>query len=77
MGLVSKLIILFLYSTGSLKIITNRYKCFFSLYNIPNCFTILGIMWFLIILLSTIALNCLSRYLTLKLKCLLIVPLRV
>ena len=36
MGPVSKLIIPFLYSTNSPKIITNRYRCFFSLYNIPN-----------------------------------------
>ena len=40
MGPISKLIILSLYSTGSLKIVTNKYKCSFSLYNIPNYFTI-------------------------------------
>ena len=77
MGFVSKLIILFLYNISSPKIITNGYKYSFSLYSIPNCFTVLGAMWFLITLLSTIALNYLSRHLTFKLKCLLIVPLRV
>ena len=76
-GPISKLIILFLYSTSSPKIITNGYRCSFSLYSIPNHFTVLGIIWFLITPLSTIALNCLLRYLTPKSKCLLIVPLRV
>ena len=77
MSPVFKLIIPFLYSTGSLEIVTNRYKYFFFLYSIPNHSTVLGVMWFLITLLSTIALNCLSYHLTFKLKCLLIVPLRV
>ena len=77
MGFVFKLIILSLYSTGSSKIAINGYKCSFSLYSIPNYFTVLGVIWFLIILLSTIALNCLLYYLTLKFKCLLIVFLRV
>ena len=36
MGLISKLIILSLYSTSFSKIVTNRYRCSFSLYNIPN-----------------------------------------
>ena len=76
MGFIFKLIILFLYSTSSSKIITNGYKCFF-LYNISNHSTILGIIWFLITLLSTITLNCLSRYLTFRSKYLLIVSLRV
>ena len=77
MGPISKLIIPSLYSTGFPKIVINGYRCSFSLYNIPNRFTVLGVMWFLITLLSTIALNCLSRHLTLKFKYLLIVPLRV
>ena len=77
MGPVFKLIILFLYSTSSPKIIINKYGYFFSLYSIPNRFTILGIIWFLITLLSTITLNCLLRYLTFRLKYLLIIPLRV
>ena len=37
MGPVFKLIILFLYSTGSPKIVTNGYRYSFPLYNIPNC----------------------------------------
>ena len=37
---IFKLIILSLYSTSSPKIITNRYKYFFSLYSIPNYSTI-------------------------------------
>ena len=65
MGFISKLIILFLYSTGSPKIITNRYRCFFSLYSIPNRSTVSSAMWFLVTLLSIIALNCLSCHLTL------------
>ena len=77
MGPVSKLIILFLYSTSSPKIITNGYKCFLSLYSMPNYSTVLGTIWFLITLLFTIALNCLSRHLIFKLKCLPIIPLRV
>ena len=77
MGPIFKLIILFLYSTGSPKIIINGYKYSFSLYSIPNYFTILGIIWFLITPLSTIALNCLLCYLTLKSKYLLIVSFRV
>ena len=40
MGLISKLIIPSLYSTSSPKIIINGYRCFFSLYSIPNRFTI-------------------------------------
>ena len=76
-GFISKLIILFLYSTSSLKIIINGYKYSFSLYSISNYFTILGAMWFLITLLFTITLNCLSRHLTFKFIYLLIVPLRV
>ena len=77
MGPVFKLIILFLYSTSFSKIITNKYRCFFSLYSISNYFTILGVMWFLITLLFTIALNCLLYHLTLKFKYLPIVLLRV
>ena len=77
MGSVSKLIIPSLYSTGSPEIITNGYKYFFFLYSIPNCFTILGVMWFLVTLLSIIALNYLSCHLTFKSKYLLIVSLRV
>ena len=77
MGPVSKLIILFLYSTGSPKIIINGYRYSFSLYSISNCFTILGIIWFLITLLSTITLNYLLRHLTFMSKYLPIVPLRV
>ena len=77
MGPVSKLIIPSLYSTNSSKIIINKYRCSFFLYSIPNYSTIWGAMWFLITLLFTIALNYLSRYLTLKSKYLLIVPLRV
>ena len=77
MGPIFKLIILSLYSTSSPEIITNGYRYSFSLYSIPNYFTILGVMWFLVTLLSIIALNCLSRYLTFKFKYLLIVPLRV
>ena len=77
MGPIFKLIILFLYNTGSPKIVINRYRYFFSLYSIPNHFTVLSVIWFLITPLSTIALNCLSRYLTFKFKYLLIVPLRV
>ena len=77
MGPVLKLIILFLYNTSFFKIVTNRYKYFFSLYSIPNRFTILGAIWLLVALLSTITLNCLSRYLIFMLKYLLIVFLRV
>ena len=77
MGPVSKLIILFLYSTSSPKIITNGYRCSFFLYSIFSRFTVSGIMWFLITLLFIIALNRLLYYLTLKLKYLLIVFLRV
>ena len=77
MGLVFKLIILSLYNTSSFKIIINGYRYYFSLYSISSRFTILGIIWFLVTLLSTITLNYLSRHLTLKLKYLLIVPLRV
>ena len=77
MGFVFKLIILFLYSTGSFKIVTNGYRYSFFLYSIFNRFTILGVMWFLIALPFTITLNCLLRYLTFRLKCLLIVSLRV
>ena len=77
MGPVFKLIILSLYSTSSPKIIINGYRYSFSLYNIPNCSAVLGVMWFLITLLSIIALNCLLYYLTFKFKCLLIIPLRV
>ena len=40
MGFVFKLIIPSLYSTSFPKIATNKYKCSFSLYNIPNYFTI-------------------------------------
>ena len=40
MGSISKLIIPSLYNTSSPKIITNRYKCFFSLYSIPNRSTV-------------------------------------
>ena len=77
MGPISKLIIPFLYSTGFPKIVTNGYRYSFFLYSIPNYSTILGIIWFLITLLSTIALNCLLRHLTFKSKYLLIVFLRV
>ena len=77
MGFISKLIILSLYNTSSPKIITNRYGYFFSLYSISNRFTVLGAIWFLITLLSIITLNYLSRHLTLKFKCLLLIPLRV
>ena len=77
MGSVFKLIILFLYNTGSPKIVTNGYRCFFSLYSIPNRFTVLGAMWFLITPLFTIVLNYLLCHLTFKFKYLLIVPLRV
>ena len=77
MGFISKLIILSLYSTSSSKIITNGYRCSFSLYSIPNRFTVSDAMWFLITLLSTIVLNCLSCHLTFKSKCLPIVPLKV
>ena len=76
MGLIFKLIIPFLYSTSSPKIITNGYK-FFYLYNIPNRSAIWGAMWFLVTLLFTIILNCLLYYLILKFKCLLIIILRV
>ena len=72
-GFIFKLIILSLYSTSSPKIITNGYRYSFSLYSIPNHFTILGIIWFLITLLFIIALNYLLYYLTLKLKYLPIV----
>ena len=68
---------LFLYNTSSPEIIINGYRYFFFLYSIPNYFIILGAMWFLVTLLSTIVLNCLSCYLIFKFKCLLIVPLRV
>ena len=71
-GPISKLIILFLYSTSSFKIVTNKYKYFFSLYSIPNYFIILGVIWFLITLLFIITLNYLSRYLIFKLKLLVI-----
>ena len=74
---VFKLIMSSLYSTSLPKIIINGYRYSFSLYSIPNYSIISGIMWFLVTLLSTITLNCLSRYLTLKLKYLLIVLLRV
>ena len=57
MDSISKLIILFSYSTSSPKIITNRYMYFFSLYSIPNYFTVLGIIQFLVTPLSAIALN--------------------
>ena len=77
MGLIFKLIILFLYGTSSPKIIINGYKYFFFLYNISNRFIVLGVIWFLVTLVSTITLNYLSRYLIFRLKCLLIVPLRV
>ena len=77
MGFISKLIILSLYSTSSPKIIANRYRFSFSLYNIPNYFTVLRTMWFLITLLSTITLNCLLYYLTFKSKYLLMVFLKV
>ena len=77
MGPVFKLIIPSLYNTSSFKIVINRYRCFFSLYSIPNYFTILGTIWFLITLLFTIALNYLLYHLTLKFKYLLIVLLRV
>ena len=59
MSPISKLIMPFLYSTNFLEIVTNRYRYSFSLYSISNRFTILGIIWFLITLLSTIILNCL------------------
>ena len=36
MGPIFKLIILSLYSTSSPKIVTNGYRCSFSLYSIPN-----------------------------------------
>ena len=77
MGPIFKLIILFLYNTDSPEIVTNEYRYFFSLYSIFNRFIILGVIWFLVTLLSSIALNCLLYYLTLKSKYLLIVPLRV
>ena len=77
MGSVFKLIILFLYSTNSSKIVINGYRCSFFLYSIPNYSTVWGIMWFLIALLSTIALNYLLCYLTLKSKYLPIVLLKV
>ena len=77
MGFIFKLIIPFLYSTGSFKIVINKYRYSFFLYSIFSRFTILGVIWFLVALLSTITLNCLSRYLTFKLKCLLIILLRV
>ena len=77
MGFVFKLIILFLYNTNSLEIVINGYRYSFFLYNIPNRFTIWGVIWFLITLLSIIALNCLLYYLIFKSKYLLIVSLRV
>ena len=49
----------------------------FFLYGIPNCSTTFSTIWFLIILLFTIILNCFVCYLTLKFKYLLIVSLRV
>ena len=73
MVFIFKLIILFLYNTSSFKIIINGYKYSFSQYSISNYFTILGVIWFLIILLSTIDLNCLLYYLIFKFKYLLIV----
>ena len=76
MGFIYKLIMPFLYSTGSLKIITNGYKYFFFLYSIFSRFIVLGVIWFLITLSFTIALNCLLYYLTFKYKYLPIVPLR-
>ena len=45
MGPVFKLIILSLYNTNSFKIITNRYGYFFFLYNIPNYFIVLGVIY--------------------------------
>ena len=77
MGPVFKLIILSLYSTSSPKIIINGYRYSFFLYSIFNYFTILGVIWFLVTLLSIIALNCLLRHLIFKSKCLLIIFLRV
>ena len=76
-GPIFKLIILFLYSTSFSKIVTNRYKYSFFLYSIFSCFTILGVIWFLITLQSIIVLNYLLCYLTFKFKYLLIVSLRV
>ena len=74
---VFRLIILFLYNTGSPEIVTNKKGFSFSLYSIPNHSTTSSIIWFLIALLSTIILNCFTCYLTLKSKYLPIVPLRV
>ena len=76
-SLISRLIILSLYSTSSPEIVTSKQGFFFSLYSIPNCFIIFNIIWFLITLLSTIILNCFVCHLTFKFKYLLIVPLRV
>ena len=44
MGPIFKLIMLFLYSTSSPKIMVNGYRYSFSLYNIPNYFIILGVI---------------------------------
>ena len=44
MGPIFKLIILLLYSTSFSEIVTNKYKCFCSLYSISSYFTILGII---------------------------------
>ena len=74
---VFKLIIPVLYSTSSFKIVINKYRCSFSLYNIPNLSTNLGVIWFLITPLFIITLNYLLYYLTFKLKCLPIVFLKV
>ena len=77
MGLIFKLIVLFLYNTSFFKIVINRYRYSFSLYSIFNYFIILGVIWFQVALLSTITLNYLLRYLIFSLKYLLIVLLRV
>ena len=76
-GPVSIYIILSLYNIRSPEIVTNGKGLSFSLYSIPNLLTANGNMWFFVTLLSTNALNFLSRHLALKFKYYPMTPLRV
>src|SRR6266567_3134403 len=67
-GPISIYIILSLYSIGSPKIVTNRYRFSLSLCGNPILLTAASNIWFLIALLSTSTLNFLSCYLAYKFR---------
>src|SRR6266567_6428549 len=74
---VSIYIILSLYSIGSPKMVTNRYRFSLSLYSNPILLTTDSDIWFFVILLFTNTLNFLFCYLACRFRCFLMIPLRV